>query len=222
MADIKFNIYYSSKEKGPWTLANPIPLDNVPGALQQYVVSGLTMDATYYFSIIGGVIEGGEFVPLISQPISNTPTGAGWINKVSSKIVAAQAFIPRMITTAMLSQEFTVMATDYSYFGQQLSITGISFTQDYLGQQFELDELASTSDNFRQQFNISGIDFTESGFRQQFEIDEISYTVGGLSQEFTISGSSWETVTGLIGYDGYGVGYHTESGHYVIVYGEEV
>lgn len=72
--DIKYNVYYSTFPKGPWTLANPTPLDHDPAG-NEYTISGLKLGATYYFVVVGGYIEDEEFIPLVTQHIG--PDGQG-------------------------------------------------------------------------------------------------------------------------------------------------
>lgn len=94
MADIKYNIYYSTNLRGPWTLANDTPLDH-SDSQNQYEITGLTSGVTYYIHIVGGVINSDdEFVPLISQPIRPNGQGAADVEAAEAPAIITRTFLP--------------------------------------------------------------------------------------------------------------------------------
>ena len=73
---IVYNIYYSTAQIGPWTLANPTPITE--GTISNtYTITGLTKNTKYYIKIVGGYLDdSSDFIPLVSQPIAETVAGA--------------------------------------------------------------------------------------------------------------------------------------------------
>jgi len=65
--DIKYNVYYATSPKGPWTLANSSPISHDDTG-NYHVIAGLS-GGVYYVAVVGGIMSGGEFLPLVSQPI---------------------------------------------------------------------------------------------------------------------------------------------------------
>ena len=90
--DIKYNVYYSTSPTGPWTLDNPVPLDNVQGGTG-YTITGLKKGAIYYVSIVGGIMQDGEFVPLMSQPIRPGPMQASGIGEAPMNPIMVKEYI---------------------------------------------------------------------------------------------------------------------------------
>jgi len=105
----KFNIYYATTQDGPWILANAMPLDRVDG-LQTYTITGLKSDTLYYVSIVGGTLDSqGNFVPLISQPLGPTTSGAADQSTRPVKPIGARTFSPKITTNNALEMQFTVV-----------------------------------------------------------------------------------------------------------------
>lgn len=103
----KFNVYYATTANGPWTLANDTPIDRATSGLTQYTISGLNRNTLYYIAIIGGTMDGSDFVPLVSQPIGPKSSGAGDVN-VNKVIFSAKTFAPNISTEDILSHQFEV------------------------------------------------------------------------------------------------------------------
>lgn len=74
-SDIKFNIYHSLSDNGPWTLASPTPISFSEDGEQSTTVSGLAAGTYYYMRIIGGRVEDETFIPLMSQIIGTSVAG---------------------------------------------------------------------------------------------------------------------------------------------------
>jgi hypothetical protein len=110
MFEVKFNVYYSISENGPWILANSSPLDADTSGHNSYTVSGLDHGATYFLSIIGGMVEDNEFFPMITQHIG--PNTTGLITDINALLKPALAkgitFAPMVDTDDNLGHEFTV------------------------------------------------------------------------------------------------------------------
>lgn len=82
---VRYNVYYSTFSKGPWTLANASPLVH-DQAGNEYTITGLSKGTLYYILVAGGYIDDGEFVPLVTQPIGPSSEGARGIGAASSII----------------------------------------------------------------------------------------------------------------------------------------
>jgi hypothetical protein len=107
--DIRYNLYYATSANGPWTLANDTPLDHVSSG-NEYTISGLGYRTSYYFQIIGGIIEDNEFVPLAHQHIGPQLDKAGGVELTTAPAYQAQTFTPAVVATAFgLSHEVTVV-----------------------------------------------------------------------------------------------------------------
>ena len=65
---IKYNVYYSSSPEGPWTLANLTPITHSDSG-NSYTITGLNSATRYYVTVLGGIEEDGEFIPLFQQPV---------------------------------------------------------------------------------------------------------------------------------------------------------
>ena len=75
-SDIKFNIYTSPSEIGPWTLENSDPIDLSDDGNQSYTVSGLEENTKYFLRVVGGKYIDDVFVPYFNQTIGVQGTGA--------------------------------------------------------------------------------------------------------------------------------------------------
>jgi hypothetical protein len=107
MADVKFNVYYSTAPNGPWTLSNDTPIDRIPEG-NSWTVSGLVPNATYYFLVVGGIIEDNEFIPLRSQAIGPNSIGAVGVGSQASATIAGRTFAPRRTDESSLGHTFEV------------------------------------------------------------------------------------------------------------------
>ena len=103
----KFNVYYATTPNGPWTLANDTPIDRATSGLTQYTITGLNRNTLYYIAIIGGTMDGSDFVPLVSQPIGPKSSGAGDVS-ANRSIFFAKTFMPSINTEGTLSHQFEV------------------------------------------------------------------------------------------------------------------
>lgn len=106
----KFNIYYATTANGPWILANSTPIDRATSGLTQYIISGLNRNTLYYIAIVGGTMDGSDFVPLVSQSIGPKPSGAGDVS-VNKMIFSAKTFMPNINTEDVLSHQFEIEVT---------------------------------------------------------------------------------------------------------------
>lgn len=93
VGNTKFNIYYSPTPTGPWTLANPSPIDR-DSVLNEYTVTGLNFSTQYYLTIVGGEVEDNEFLPHISQAIGPNNMGAGNVDIVTDEVFLTRTFLP--------------------------------------------------------------------------------------------------------------------------------
>jgi hypothetical protein len=60
-----YNIYYSARPKGPWTLANSTPIESSAYG-NSYTISGLRPGVTYWLCVAGideNNIEGPKSIP---------------------------------------------------------------------------------------------------------------------------------------------------------------
>lgn len=106
--DIKYNVYYSLQELGPWTLANNEPLDHNDDG-NAYTVSGLQNNTAYYFTVIGGTLDDDDnFVPLVTQFLGPTNQTAGTVNGIAVPTILAKTYGTDKQTTSSLGHEFTV------------------------------------------------------------------------------------------------------------------
>lgn len=105
--DIKFNVYYSTSREGPWILANTTPIDHIPEG-NQYTVTGLKIDVTYYFLIVGGYIEDGVLVPLVSQHIGPDGAAAAAFGTITKPIAFSKPFAPHIEAETSLGHRFNI------------------------------------------------------------------------------------------------------------------
>lgn len=103
--DIKYNVYYATQSNGPWTLSNSTPLDHVSGGAE-HTVTGLKYGSVYYISIVGGIIQDGEFVPLMTQHIRPGSHSASGISTAPMNPLKVRIFIPQIPEDASLSHQF--------------------------------------------------------------------------------------------------------------------
>lgn len=106
--DLKFNVYFSTASSGPWTLANSTPLDHIPAG-NEYLLTGLKSGAKYFVTIVGGVIENGGFIPLISQPVGPESSPAAGVGIAPSTMVQVVNFLPRINASSVLGHRFGVV-----------------------------------------------------------------------------------------------------------------
>jgi hypothetical protein len=104
--DIKYNVYYSTSAKGPWTLHNSSPLTHNPAG-NEYTVDGLKKDAIYYFLIVGGTEDNGEFTPLVSQAVGPDNDGAAGLGAAKPQIYG-RPFSPRKPDDNFLGHRFEI------------------------------------------------------------------------------------------------------------------
>lgn len=81
---IKYNVYYSLNENGPWTLANGTPIASEATNQYSYTISNLKGGTIYWVAVVGGTVDNDTFYPLMSQHIGPLNTGAGDITSVTS------------------------------------------------------------------------------------------------------------------------------------------
>ena len=108
VSDIKYQVYYSTLSSGPWTLVNSELIDHSPDG-NSINIPDLQQNVNYYILIVGGVIEGSEFVPLISQSIGPQKLGAMGIDKNSVIPLQVKYKIPKRTTYGILGHTFTVV-----------------------------------------------------------------------------------------------------------------
>jgi hypothetical protein len=104
--DIKYNIYYSFRPEGPWTLSNSTPIDHVDDTEMDYTVSGLNPNSVYYISVVGGYMDGTTFIPLISQPVG--PVDDTVETNVSGDSIGFRTFSPLKTSNGVLTHTFSV------------------------------------------------------------------------------------------------------------------
>lgn len=163
MADVKFNVYYSSAPQGPWILSNQTPIDRIPEG-NNWTVSGLVPNTTYYFLVVGGVVEDDEFIPLRSQAIGPNSIGAIGVGSQAVPTITARTFAPQKAGESMLGQTFTFGVVDEDPLSQQFNINALR-TEDALGQQFGLGIFTDTE--LGQEFEINAI-IGDASLSQQF------------------------------------------------------
>lgn len=105
--DIVYNVYYATTINGPWTLANPTPIDHDQLG-NEFTITGLTRGTLYYIQVVGGYMDGDEFIPLISQPIGPTPTGAKGIGAAPPLPIATREYVVRRVSEGALGGQFEV------------------------------------------------------------------------------------------------------------------
>jgi hypothetical protein len=105
--DIKYNIYYATSAKGPWTLANVTPVDHV-GAGNTYTISGLKADTLYYIVIVGGRVDG-DFQPLVLQPIGPLSEQAAGPESATAPVFAARTYEARILADESFYHQITVI-----------------------------------------------------------------------------------------------------------------
>jgi len=105
--DVKYNVYYSTQPNGPWTLSNTTPIDHVDGG-GEHTITGLKYNSLYYVSIVGGIIENGEFLPVMSQYIRPGSYGAAGIGTAPIEPIIIRSFIPSLTQDATLGHVFTL------------------------------------------------------------------------------------------------------------------
>lgn len=107
--NVKFNLYYSTSLDGPWTLANPTPIDFNPTGKHSYTITGLKQNTLYYVAVVGGQVEDDVFYPLLSQHIGPVAQGAGDIGTVKLlDVKASRTFAPHINTSDALGHQFAV------------------------------------------------------------------------------------------------------------------
>jgi hypothetical protein len=104
---IVYNVYYSTASEGPWTLSNETPIAHLDAG-NTYSVSGLKIDVIYYFLIIGGYMNNGNFIPLISQAIGPDGTKASGIGPHAKPNIFCKTFGPKIPADSSLGHKFNV------------------------------------------------------------------------------------------------------------------
>lgn len=111
--DIKYNVYYSAYENGPWTLANDTPIDHSDSEMSCFIPN-LDPNTKYYIVIMGGYIEDNEFIPLQPQPIGPNNIGANALTANASSGSAVPASIeivtnsPKQIANSDFTHIFSI------------------------------------------------------------------------------------------------------------------
>lgn len=105
----KFNVYHAPTATGPWTLANPTPLDAAASGHNTYTVSGLDHAANYFIAVIGGVEQGGQFFAFANQPIGPLAEGILEIGALRPESILARTFSPTVSGIDSLGHEFGVV-----------------------------------------------------------------------------------------------------------------
>jgi hypothetical protein len=101
-----YNIYYGTNQNGPWTLANPSPLLDIP--VNTYTITGLIGDSQYYFFVVGGMLdEHGNWYPISGQPIG--PTASPSTGITNPFTYTALTFFPTTSTFGSFGNTFTVI-----------------------------------------------------------------------------------------------------------------
>lgn len=104
---VKYNVYFSTDPAGPWALANTTPIDHIDGG-NQYTVTGLKKDVVYYFLIVGGYMEGEEFIPLVSQHIGPEGSKVSALGTNPLPHVYAKVFTPHIPADTALGQKYEI------------------------------------------------------------------------------------------------------------------
>jgi len=102
-----YNIYYSTSANGPWTLANGSPIEHDDDG-NSYLLSGLNQGTRYYVLVVGGVMDGSDFLPLIPQPIGPLAIGAQGVGEALVSPIQIANTLPRHVVTESLAHEFEV------------------------------------------------------------------------------------------------------------------
>jgi len=105
--DFKYNIYYSTSPKGPWTLANGSPLDHLDAG-NEFVITGLINGALYYISVVGGILVNGDFKALVPQPIGPQEISSWGMGVARAKSYQVIVKYVEIATTDALGMSFTV------------------------------------------------------------------------------------------------------------------
>jgi hypothetical protein len=73
---IKYNIYLKTPRDPIWRLVNPTPITHdVLG--NSYTITSLGAGITYQICLVAGILDGGTFVPLMSQSFRPDYSTAG-------------------------------------------------------------------------------------------------------------------------------------------------
>ena len=105
--DIKYNIYTSIYQNGPWTLANSTPIDHDQTG-NEYTITGLSRGGQYYIMVVGGYIDGSTFVPLMYQPVGPNPEEALGVGKAPGDVLLIRNYTVRKLATTELGHQFEV------------------------------------------------------------------------------------------------------------------
>jgi hypothetical protein len=108
--DIKYRIYYAQTSSGPWFLANEgSEVDHVSDDTMSYTITGLGSNVVYWVAIIGGYLQDGEFLPLLSQSIGPKRVGTQGAGEIISAQFKARTFAPHVRQEETLSHTFEVV-----------------------------------------------------------------------------------------------------------------
>jgi hypothetical protein len=128
--DLRYNVYISTSQHGPWTLANTTPIVHDPNG-NQHTINDLSPGVTYWFLVVGGYVDGNDFVPLISQAIGPDGAQAVGVSQGISGQIFGRVFAPKKPGSTLLGHRFGINGiTIDSNLGHRFNVK-LQFTEKF-------------------------------------------------------------------------------------------